>query len=58
MHKGRLLLLFNPMTAPADKVPFDTNTFRYEKIGEAADIPGALRKHLVEILDSAKTGRI
>lgn len=58
MHQGRLLLLFNPIAAPADKVPFDTNTFRYEQIGEAADIPGALKKHLVEILDSAKAGKI
>ncbi len=58
MHKGRLLLLFNPIAAPADRVPFDTNTFRYEEVGEAADIPARLRGHLVEILESARAGQI
>jgi hypothetical protein len=55
---GRLLLLFNPIAAPADKVPFDTNTFRYEQIGEAADISGKLRAHLREILQKAAAGEI
>lgn len=53
----RLLLLFNPM-AGAEKVPFDTNTFRYETIDEAADIPGKLRGHLDEILAQAADGTI
>lgn len=57
-NTGRLLLLFNPIAAPADKVPFDTNTFRYEQIGEAADIPGKLRAHLLEILEKAAAGEI
>lgn len=58
MKTGRLLLLFNPIAAPADKVPFDTNTFRYEQIGEAADIPDRLRAHLREILEKAAAGEI
>ena len=58
-HQGtkRLLLMFNPI-AGADKVPFDTNSFRYEQIGEAADIPSKLKGHLVEILNGAKAGTI
>ena len=58
MKTGRLLLLFNPIAAPADRVPFDTNTFRFEQIGEAADIPVRLRGHLKEILDKAAAGEI
>ena len=58
MKTGRLLLFFNPIAAPIDKVPFDTNTFRYEQIGEAADIPSKLRGHLQEILAKAAAGEI
>jgi len=58
LKTGRLLLFFNPIEAPADKVPFDTNTFRYEQIAEAADIPGKLRGHLQEILAKAAVGEI
>jgi hypothetical protein len=58
MKTGRLLLLFNPIAAPADRVPFDTNTFRFEQISEAADIPARLRGHLKEILDKAAAGEI
>lgn len=54
---GRLLLLFYPITG-ADRVPFDTNTFRYEQIGEAEDIPTKLRGHLTEILAQAAAGQI
>ena len=54
---GRMLLIFNPIPG-AEKVPFDTNTFRYATIGEAADIPAALCKHLKAILNEAKAGRI
>jgi hypothetical protein len=53
----RLLLIFNPITGAAT-VPFDTNSFRYEQIGEAADIPTRLMGHLEEILREAKEGRI
>ena len=58
-HQGtkRLLLMFNPF-GTAMTVPFDTNSFRYEQIGEAADIPNALRKHLKEIVGAAGEGRI
>ncbi len=57
MKTGRLLLLFNPINN-AVTVPFDTTTFRYEEIGEAADIPGRLRGHLEEILAKAASGEI
>lgn len=53
----RLLLLFNPFGI-APTVPFDTNSFRYEEIGEAADIPNKLRGHLQEILNGAREGRL
>jgi hypothetical protein len=58
-HQGtkRLLLIFNPFS-DATTVPFDTNSFRYEQIGEAADIPNKIRGHLQEILNAAKEGRI
>jgi hypothetical protein len=58
MKTGRLLLFFNPIAAPADKVPFDTNTFRYEQIGEAAEIPDKLRPHIQTILSQAGNGEI
>lgn len=55
--KGRMLLIFNSIPA-ADKMPFDTTTFRYEPISEAADIPNALRKHFNAIVEDAKAGKI
>jgi hypothetical protein len=56
-HTKRLLLIFNAI-AGADKVPFDTAGFRYEQIGEAADIPAKIKGHLEEILRKAKEGAI
>ncbi len=58
-HQGtkRLLLMFDPF-GDAQSIPFDTSSFRYEKISEAADIPGKLKGHLEEILASAKAGVI
>jgi len=55
--KRRLLLLFNPISG-AEKVPFDTTSFRYESINEAADIPRLLTGHLKAILQDAGEGRI
>lgn len=54
---GRMLLVFNPI-AGAETMPFDTRTFRYEQIDEAAEIPGKLRPHLLEILRQARAGEI
>lgn len=54
---GRLLLFFNPITG-AETMPFDTRTFRYEQIDEAAEILGKLRPHLQEILRKARAGEI
>lgn len=57
MGRDRLLLLFNSIEN-AENVPFDTNTFRYESISEAADIDAALRGHLEQILRDAAEGKI
>lgn len=57
MKTGRLLLLFNSID-DAERVPFDTSIFRYEEIGEAADIPDKLREHLTDILAQAAAGKI
>jgi hypothetical protein len=57
MTTKRLLLLFNPIES-APEVPFDTSTFRYEPIGEAADIPDKLGPHIRAILDDASLGKI
>jgi hypothetical protein len=54
---GRLLLLFDPTDAHMT-VPFDTNSFRYETINEAADIPAKLRGHIQGILQEAIVGTI
>jgi hypothetical protein len=54
---GRFLLLFNAI-AGADRVPIDSNSFRYEEIGEAAGIPPKLEGHLTEFLLAASKGRI
>jgi len=57
MGSSRLLLLFNPIS-DFDRVPFDTNTFRYEQINEAADIPSKLRGHISAIIQAASIGQI
>lgn len=57
MHTRRLILIFNPI-ASAPRVPFDTSTFRYKRIDEAADISGQIRGDLEEILAAAREGRI
>jgi hypothetical protein len=54
-EKNRLVFLFQA-TDGAPKVPFDLNTFRYEQITEAADIPEQLKPHLTEILQGAAVG--
>ena len=53
----RLLLMFEPIAA-APEVPFDTNSFRYEEIAQAADIPHKLKGHLEAILNEARLGQI
>ncbi|MFY9822759.1 MAG: hypothetical protein WAM82_15360 [Thermoanaerobaculia bacterium] len=55
LHKwgvDRLLFLFEPKN-DGDKPPFDLNTFRYEVIHQAAEIPGLIVKHVREILVNA-----
>lgn len=48
-HKGKLLFLFEPFD-DSDSVPFDLNTFRYERISQAAEILPKLKPHILEIL--------
>lgn len=57
MGSQRLLMFFNPIEG-AKNVPFDTTTFRYESIDEAADIPGKLKGHIAAIIQSASEGKI
>jgi hypothetical protein len=58
----RLLFLFQetgatPTNGPYTDPPFDLNTFRYEKIGDAAEIPDKLKRHIREIWLQAQVGR-
>jgi len=61
-YKGnRLLFLFQPTTQTASNPaysmpPFDLNTFRYESISEAAEIPEKLKLHLKQICQRAVEG--
>lgn len=57
-HKaGRLLFTFEPKDKD-DKVAFDLNTYRYEPLSQAADIPVKLVPHLVKIVEDAKAGKL
>lgn len=57
-HKaGRLLFTFEPKDRD-DKVAFDLNTYRYEPLSQAADIPVKLVPHLVKIVEDAKAGKL
>ena len=51
-EKGKLLFLFNAKNKN-DKVPFDLNTYRYEEISEAAEIPNKLLPHIKAILKNS-----
>jgi len=58
LHKwgeNRLLFLFEPMKE-GDAPPFDVNTFRYELIQQAAEIPGLIVRHIKEIMIHAGVG--
>lgn len=58
--KERLLFLFQPSTAIAgrnleyNQPPFDLNTFRYEMVNDAAEIPDKLKPHIREIWKQAQ----
>lgn len=55
LHKwgeDRLLFIFEPRKE-GDKPPFDLNTFRYELIQQAAELPQLIVKHIKEILINA-----
>lgn len=60
--KNRLLFLFQETGETATNraftdPPFDLNTFRYEKIIDAAAIPARLKRHIREIWIQAQVGR-
>jgi hypothetical protein len=57
LHTGRLILMFKRIPG-AERVPFDTSTFRYKEITEAASIPTQIRGDLEAILAEAGEGRI
>lgn len=59
--KGRLLFLFQPTGATPNNPahpnpPFDLNTFRYERITDAAEIPDKIKPHLRTIWQEAMAG--
>lgn len=59
--KGRLLFLFQPTGATPNNPahpnpPFDLNTFRYERITDAAEIPDRIKPHLRTIWQEAMAG--
>lgn len=58
----RLLFLFQPTKRVGKnpkfaEPPFDLQTFRYERIGDAAEIPQKLKPHLEAIWRAARQGR-
>lgn len=55
--QGRLLLMFQPKDG-SDKVPFDTNSFRYEEITDSAEIAIKLRPHIEAIITEVGTGEL
>jgi hypothetical protein len=56
-EQGRLLFIFEPTAGFADP-PFDLRTFRYEKIAQAAEIPGKIKPHITTIVKQAGLGAI
>ncbi|MCE7974454.1 MAG: hypothetical protein DYG92_09080 [Leptolyngbya sp. PLA1] len=54
---GRLLFMFQPRDNN-DKVAFDLNTFRYEPLAEAADVPVKLAPHVIKIIEEARAGKL
>jgi hypothetical protein len=51
-EKDRLLLLFQPWEQMTE-VPFDLKTFRYEPIGQPAEIPEKIKPHIEQIMKTA-----
>ena len=51
-EKGRLVFLFEP-SHEGDRVPFDLTTFKYVRIGQAAEIPDRLGDEIKAILSAS-----
>lgn len=54
-EKNRLIFIFQPNEAHKE-VPFDLNTFRYEKFKDTGEISEKIKPHLVAILRGAAVG--
>ena len=51
-EKNRLIFMFQP-TRKCKDVPFDLNTFRYERVKETGEIPDKIKPHIEAILEGA-----
>ncbi len=54
-EKNRLIFIFQPNKAH-QSVPFDLNTFRYERFSDTGEIPEKIKPHIVTILRGASVG--
>jgi hypothetical protein len=55
LEKNRLIFMFQPVPGH-ESVPFDLNTFRYERFTDTGEIVAKLKPHLLEILRGASVG--
>jgi hypothetical protein len=51
-EKKRLIFMFQP-TKKCNEVPFDLNTFRYERVKDTGEIPDKIKPHIEAILTGA-----
>jgi hypothetical protein len=54
-EKNRLIFIFQPGEM-FKTVPFDLNTFRYERFTDTGEIPGLIKPHITTILQEAASG--
>jgi len=54
-EKNRLIFIFQP-AGKLKTVPFDLNTFRFEALKEAAEIPEKIKPHITAIIRGAGLG--
>jgi hypothetical protein len=54
-EKNRLIFIFQPNDL-YKSVPFDLNTFRYEKFNDTGEIPGLIKPHITTILHESALG--
>jgi nucleoside 2-deoxyribosyltransferase len=51
-HEKKRLFMFQP-TKKCNEVPFDLNTFRYERVKDTGEIPDKIKPHIEAILTGA-----